>query len=205
MFNTDTVTYSTTRPVADYSVTGNSNFARFLFSPTVEYRLKSKLSVSGEFRFHHAQFLQTTIMKSGLVDPNSNIDDRLTSTIKQSNKANYLEFPFLVRYYGIRKKGWWSPAYAGAGVEYQHIGRVRTGTDYTWADGVTDYNEVPTAPVRSNQVGVIAAVGMRLVDYATHLKMNAEVRFIRWKGPAFQSQSYRSSPNQVEIGLGFSY
>jgi hypothetical protein len=205
MFETGTVTYSTTKPVADYTITSNSSYARFFFSPTAEFRIKPKLSVSGEFRFHHASFIETSQMKSGVVDPNANADDRLNSTIKRSNKANYWEFPFLVRYYGIRKKGWWSPAYVGAGVEYQHIGRVRTGTDYTWADGVTDYNEIPTAPAHANQVGVIAAAGMRLVDYATHLKVNVEARYIRWQGRAFEAQSYRSTPNQVEVGIGFSY
>jgi hypothetical protein len=205
MFTTDSATYSTTHPIADYSVWGSANFARFMVSPTAEFRLKPKLSVSGEFRFHHAKFVQFTTMKSGLVDPNSTGDDRVTSVIKQTNRANYWEFPFLARYYGLRKKGWWSPAYVGAGVEYQHIGRVRTETDYTWADGVTEYNEIPTVPSRANQVGFIAAAGMRLVDETTRLKMNVELRYIRWQGRAFEGPSYRSTPGQFELGLGFSY
>jgi len=205
MFDTTTVLYSTTKPVAYYSVSGAQSFARFLVSPTVEYRLKPKLSVGAEFRFHHAKFAETSTMKSGIQDPNSNTDDRKTTTIQSTSKANYWEFPFLARYYGLRKKGWWSPAYVGAGAEWRHIGKVRTGTDSTFADGVTDYSEIPAVPNRANQVGAVAAVGMRLVDDATHIKVHLEFRFIRWQGSTFQSVSYHSAPNQMELGLAFSY
>jgi opacity protein-like surface antigen len=205
MFSTKSdVEASTTKPIADYTYSASSSSPRVAIEPTVEYRLLPKLSISAGLCFHHAQYQQVTEIKTGTVDPNSGSDDRKPTTITESTKANYWEFPVLAHYYGLRPGRWWSRAYVSAGVKLRHVGRVRTGTDYANADGTTDYNEIPAVPGRSNQLGFVAGAGLRLID-SFNIKMTPEVRFIRWQGVTFQGLAYRSMANQVEVGVGFSF
>ena len=143
-------------------------------------------------------------MKSGTIDPNSGGDDRKTTTIAQTSKANYWEFPFLAHYYGIRRGKLWSRSYVSGGVALRHVGRVRTGTGYAYADGTTDYNEVPAVPNRSNQVGLVVGAGLRFID-SFNIKLTPEVRFTRWLGTTFQGIAYRSAANQVQAGVGISF
>jgi hypothetical protein len=203
-FKTSTVQASTTDPIADYTYIGSTGSPRWVLAPTVEYRLWGHLSLSGELHFHHAQYKQTTQMLSGLRDPNSSTDDRQVTTITQTTRANFWEFPFLVHYYGFRPKGWFHRAYASAGVEWRYVGKIRTGTDYSYADGTTDYNEIPAQPNLTNQFGVVVGGGLRFMD-AFRVKVTPEVRYIRWQGVTFQGQGYRSMPDQLEAGIGLSF
>jgi opacity protein-like surface antigen len=205
MFSTKSnLAVSTTKPVADYTYSATSDSPRLAVEPAIEYRLWDKVSVSAGFCFHHAQYQQTTKIKSGTIDPNVGVDDRGTTTITETSKANYWDFPFLAHYYGLRPGKWWSRSYVSAGVQLRHVGRVRTGTDYSYADATTDYNEIPAVPDRRNQVGLVVGGGLRFID-SNNIKLTPEVRFIRWQGTTFQGPAYRSTANQVEAGVGFSF
>jgi hypothetical protein len=207
LIETKVVSTSTTKPVADYTYTGSESSPSLSAGPYVEYRFWRNLTFVGEFRFRHAEFKQVTTMKSGIVDPNSATDDRRTTTTTQTNKANYWEFPFLVRYQGLwPRTAWGRMLYATGGIELRHIGRVRTGTSYSYADATTDYNENPTEPSRRNQVGYVVGLGIRPFENFMFIRhITPEVRFIGWQGTPFEDVGYRSKKNQVEAGIGFSF
>ncbi len=205
-FVTKNVETSTTTPVAYYTYTGTSGSSTATVGPVAEYRLWTNLSLCGEFRFHKVEFQQVTTMKSGERDPNSVSDDRMTTTINQTNKADYWEFPLLVRYQGLYPSGWWRKAYVSAGVELRHVGRVRTGTSFSYADGATDYNETATSPARQNQVGFVVGVGLSLVNHWRVInQVTPEIRYVRWQGSTFDAPVYRSRSSQVEAGIGFTF
>jgi hypothetical protein len=201
LFSTTTVETSTTKPVAAYTYTGSTPTPKASLAPMVEYRLTHHVSLGLELHYHQAQYQQTTAVITGVQDPNSSNDDRKTSTVKETTRANYWEVPLVARYCGFR---WLNNTYVLGGVEWRHVGGIRTGTEFAYADGTTDYNEIPAQPNRTNQVGAVAGVGFRIVN-TLRMKFTPEVRYVHWQGIAFQGITYRSARNQVELSLGWSY
>jgi len=173
-------------------------------SPSVEYRLKTRLSLGLEFRLHEAQYQKVTEIRSGKKDASSTTDTRPVTTVTETTRANYWEIPLLAHYYGLRRKGLLSRTYVTGGGEFRHVGNIRTGTDFSYADGTTDYNEVRATPQHVNQFGVVAGLGLRFID-DYNIKVAPEVRVVHWVGHTFQGPAYSSVGNQLEAGLGFSF
>lgn len=203
-FETDTISTSTTTPVADYTYTGSSNSQKAALTPSFEYRLTPRLTVGTDFLLHHASYAENAEIRSGKKDPNSSTDDRAVTTITQSTKANYWEMPALLRYYGLRRRGLLSHAYAIGGLGFRHIGRVRTGNEYAYADDTTDYDETPAEPSRRNQLGLVVGIGLRFID-DFKIKVTPEFRYTRWAGSSFQGDSYQSVRNDLRVGFGISF
>jgi hypothetical protein len=203
LFSTTNASSSTAKPLADYYYSAESDSPMLSLGPTVEFRLPGRVSLGAELRFHHALYKQTTQMRSGRPDPSSSTDDRQVTTITESTKANYWEVPVLARYYFAHPEPL-ARTYVSGGLEYRRVGRVRTGTEYAYADGVEDYNEIPAVPTRTNQIGIVAGIGVRFIS-RFGLRTSPELRFIHWQGTPFEGMAVRSARNQVEFGIGFSF
>lgn len=203
-FAITTVTATTTTPAASYTYTATSNSPKFFVGPTVEYRWSSHLSFGTELHFHHADYTETTTLLSGVPPPNSSFDTRTKTTILQDSKINYWEVPLLAHYYGFRPEGRLSRAYLAGGVQYRHMGRIRTGNTYTYPDGTSDYNETPPPANQNNQFGAVVGVGMRFLD-DFNIKLAPEIRYIRWFGTTLQGQAFKSAASQIEAGVGLSF
>ena len=204
-FGTSTIIgVNSTNPVATSTYFGTSHSSRLELAPSVEYRLTDHVSLGLELHFHPVQFQQTTDYVTGIRDPNSSTDDRKNNHVVETTQVNYWELPLVGRYYGLRSSGKFKRVYVLGGVDYRHLGRVRTGTSYSFSDGTTDYNEIPASAKRTNMVGGVVGIGYRVVD-ALRIKLTPEVRFVRWQGFVFQGPSYSSRENQLEISLGLSY
>jgi len=150
------------------------------------------------------------LVRSGVIDPNAGGDDRVTTTIRETNTINYWQIPVVANYYGLGRTPWLRRTFVSAGAELRHVGETRTGTEYTNADGTYNYNENPVLANLNNQVGFVAAAGLRLrphfpLKWHIPIGVTPEARFVRWEGRAFQGPSYRSAQNLVEGGIGFSF
>lgn len=203
-FGTSVVERSTTSPVAEYADSATSASGGYTVAPTLEYRLTDRFSLRTEFRLHRTHYQQKSEMLSGEKDPNAVTDDRRTSTITVTTKANYWEIPLLVQYHGLRRTRLLSRAYLLGGMEFRHAGKIRTGNEYSWADGVTDYNETPSGVARRNLVGATVGIGIRFVD-DLRIKIMPEVRYVRWSGSTFEGTAFHSLVNQCEAGIGVSF
>jgi hypothetical protein len=210
LFETGSATSSTTKPIADYTYSSNNSSQKAAPGAAVNYRLTRRLSVNGEFFLHHAKYMQTTTIRTGKQNTNSSTDDRPVTTEIETTRANYWVIPVQLQYTRIPKlKGnlytrMFSHAYFSGGIEYRHVGRVRTGTDIENADGTTDYSEIATKPAHGNQFGAVLAIGLRFID-EMGIRVTPEIRVIRWQGSTFQGPGYRSATNQAEFGLGFAF
>jgi hypothetical protein len=210
LFKTHYATGSTTNPAADFTYTATTHTPRMTPVPFVEYRLSSRISLRGELEFRHAQYQQVALMRSGIVNPNAGGDDRPITTIRETNTPNYWQIPVIVSYYGLGRTAWLHRAFVSGGAELRHVGKVRTGTEYSNADGTYDYNENPTLPQVNNQVGFVASAGLRFrphFPFKWHIPIGVtpEVSFVRWEKRAFQGPAYYSTQNQLEGGIGFSF
>jgi hypothetical protein len=205
LFGTSTIIgLNSTNPVATSTYFGTAHSSKMELAPSVEYRLTNHLTLGLELHFHPAQFQQTTDFVTGIRDPNSSTDDRKNNHVVETTQVNYWEVPLVARYYGLRSTGKFRKIYPLGGVELRHLGRVRTGTSFSFANGTTDYNENPANPNHHNQPGAVVGLGYRVVD-ALRIKLTPEVRYVRWQGFTFQGPSYSSRQNQFEISLGLSY
>ena len=203
-FETFGAQQSTTKPIADYTYSASTSKGRLRVSPNLEYRLTPRISLGLEFLFEHAEYKQTTQIRSGTKDPNASTDTRPVTTTTETTRSSYWELPFMARYYRLRRSGILSKAYIAGGAAYRHIGNVRSGTEYQNADGTTDYNEIAATRASTNQVGFGGGIGIRFVD-DFRIKITPELRIIRWLGHSFEGPSYRSAPYQYAATLGFSF
>jgi len=206
LFRTGTAYAQTTVPVAAYTYTPTFSNLKLAVAVTAEHSFSKRFSLGLELRFHHARFLQTTTMLSGIEDPNATYDDRKPNTFTESTNARYYEAPLVGRFFGLRPTGWLSRAYVAGGLEYRRVGLVRNRNEYAYADGDIEFTQtVVSPPSMTNQLGFVGGIGMRFIDEPTKVRVMPEVRFIRWKGDVFKGQGYHSAANQLEIGVGVSY
>jgi hypothetical protein len=203
-FSITTVQTTTTTPAASYTYTANSNSPKYIVGPTAEYRWSPHFSLGVELHFHHADYTQTTTLLSGVPPPNSSFDTRTTTTITQDSKINYWEVPLVAHYYGLVPQGLLARAYASGGVQYRHVGRIRTGNTTLYPDGTSDYNETPPPVSLTNQLGVVAGVGMRFLD-DFNIKLAPEIRYVRWFGTPLAGAAFRAAQNQFEVTVGLSF
>ena len=200
-FHTGVAASSTSVPAADYWYSATSHTPRFTVAPTVEFRLPHRLSLAAELDFRHLAYQQNTLIQSGTF---TYPDNRNTISIQQTAKINAWEVPILARYTGFRARGWFSRVYLTGGLAYRHFGRIRSGTQYQYPDGSTDYNENAPVPSLVNQIGAVGGLGLRLKAPFDVLFI-PEVRYTRWRGVALQGTAFNSTANQLEGGIGFSF
>jgi hypothetical protein len=186
-FMTSVSTLHTDKPIADYTFTGfNAGSSKVSGGPVFEMRLFRHISLGAELAFHSAT------------------DNRPVTTYTETTSADYWDIPILLRYHGWRQSGKLKRFYPLLGATMRVVGKVRTGNDILNADGSTDYNEIAATPSHRFQVGATAGIGFRLVD-ELGIKLVPEIRFTRWISHTFEGQSFASSPNQAQIGLGVTF
>jgi hypothetical protein len=191
-------------PEAQYNYYGASDSPKWGPGAMVEYRLLQHVSLAGELHFHHEDYTQTDNILSGYNTSTTGGDNRPLTYTVQTSQINDYEIPLMVHYYGIWSRGWKRRLYATGGAQLLHVGKIRTGNDFTYPSGATDYNENPATPNKVNDVGAVVGVGMRFVD-EFHIRVAPEVRYIRWEAPSILGPSYRSAPYQVEANLSLSF
>jgi hypothetical protein len=203
-FSLSTVTSTVTKPAADYSTTSTSDSSRLDGGITSEVRVWRKFTLGLEAYYHPVQYNQVVSVKAGVAPASGTTDTRVASTYTEATRANYWDFPLLVRYRGIRNSGIFSHVYPLGGIEARYAGNVRTSNTTQLSNGTNSYNEIAAHPAHRTIIGGVVGIGMRFVD-PVGLKIMPEIRFIKWQSPTFQGTSYRSLTNQLEAGVGLNF
>lgn len=193
-----------TNPVVQYNYTGTTNSSKWGPGAVVEYRLTNHLAVAGEIHFHHVNYQESAEILTGVNTSTTGGDNRPVTNTNTYSQVNFYEYPLLAHYYGFWSHGWKKHLFFTGGVELRHVGKIRTGNDFTYPSGVTDYNENPATPNDVNTVGVVAGLGMRFID-EFHIRISPEARFIRWQAATLQGAAYSTVLNELEAGLSLSF
>jgi hypothetical protein len=173
--------------------------------PTVEMRIRGKLSISGEAFYHRPSYRKVTRSYTGTDDPSTSTDERtLKSTVTETTKATYWDFPVVLRYRGLKRAGLLSHAFVEGGWALRTVSSIATGNETVFSDGTTGYNENRAQPAVRNLRGMVGGAGFRFVD-AFGVKVTPQARYTYWSGESFQADSTRSRRNQFEIGIGLSF
>src|ERR1035441_3603448 len=204
LITTKSVTQTTASPVAQYNYSASSNWARWGPGGVVEYRLTDHWALAGEIHFHHVNYNEGAQILTGVNTSTTGGDNRpLTNSVTYA-QVNYYEYPTLANYYGLWSHGWKKRVFFTGGVELRHVGKIRSGNDFTYPSGATDYNENPATANKVNSFGAVAGLGMRFVD-EFHIRISPEMRFIRWQAPSLLGPAFTSVTNQFEAGLSVSF
>ena len=201
--NVITITENT-NPVVQYNYSGSSTSPKWGPGIMAEYRLTDHLALAGEAHFHHVDYQMTGQIYTGYNSSTTGGDNRPVTDTTTYSQANFYEYPLLLRYYGFWSHGWKRRIFFTGGVELRHVGKIRTGNDFTYPSGETDYNENPATPNKVNDLGVVGGLGMRFVD-EFHIRIVPEMRYIRWQAPTLEGPAFASVVNQLEAGLSLSF
>lgn len=167
-----------------------------------ELRLARRWRLTTEFLFHRLRYERTLETFSGTDDPATGQDERTTLSIKEQTKGRLWEAPLLVHHRGLRSRGLLAHVWVAGGVAVRSISAIRTTTEIKNPDGSSTKEYFQAQPSRRNLVGAVVGIGFRFID-EFNIKVTPEIRYVRWSGAIFATQTTRSPRDQFEISIGF--
>jgi len=193
VLNNKDVTVTPANTSQSWSFSTSNTYLQVAFGPSLELRLTRKFALAGEFLYHRLNYTDTaTIMES------SN-----TTTITEQTSARFWDIP-LLRYRGLAESGFRSKIYFAGGGAVRKVSHIQTNNQTTLPDGSTASNNTPTTPSERNLPGAVIGVGLRLVD-DFNLKLRPELRFARWMGETFDSESTRTRRDELAVGIALTF
>jgi hypothetical protein len=151
--------------------------------------------VDGELLYHRLNYTQTTQV-TDTVNGNTGITE--------NTRASLWDVPVMLRYRGLRESGFLSKFYLAGGGELRNVAHVRTSTVTNFPNGSTTTSNLPVEPSKRDLAGAVVGMGLRLVD-DFNIKLSPELRYTRWMGATFDSESTRSRRNQLEVGIALTF
>lgn len=186
------VNITTTSPPATIAISTSNTYLQVGFGPSLEYALFGKFSLAAELTYHRLDYTKTT-------QTTITSDDELTG-ITETTSARLWDAPVFVRYRGFAETGIKSKIYVSLGGELRNTSHITSTTVTNFPDGTNTASFAPIAPSIRNLPGVVAGVGLRMVD-DFGIKVEPEIRYTHWFGETFDSGSTRSRKEQVDLSV----
>jgi hypothetical protein len=203
MGNHETMATTTAnKTVYDWNFNTTSRSPMAGIGPAFEFELGKRTTVTAEVLYDRLSYQKVTNTYSGSDDPTTGNDERSRLTITENTKARLFDVPLLVHHSPFRRPGVWSHLYFSAGVTDRILTTIRTSNSITYADGTAGANWDRAQASKSNLLGAVVGVGFRFID-DFNIKVTPEIRYTRWAGGTFGTDSTQSPRNQIEIGLAF--
>jgi hypothetical protein len=177
-----------------WAITTSNNYLQIAFGPSVEVRLFRGFSLCGEFLYHRLNYTKTS---TATVDGN-------VTTITEQTRARLWDAPMMIRWRGLAETGFLSHMYFAGGGAIRSVAHIGTSNQTTDPNGATSSNNIPAVPSARNLPGAVGAVGMRFVD-DFGVKLTPELRYTRWLGATFDSDSTRSRRDELVIGIALTF
>lgn len=202
---TDTI-YTSTALNTVFQTTGASE--RIGYGLTVQGRITRHFYVDLSGILRRIGYQLTTTVNTTVTNVlNGTTYPSTSSTIThEDTRADLIDIPVMVRYYGLGKNGPRSPRWF---LEIGGTGRVvtdiRSSTDMTNASGtLTCCTFTPATPANHLSYGPTVGAGFQFTDeFGIHVI--PEVRYTRWQRPVFNNLTTTTAVNELEgvISLTF--
>ena len=190
-----TENFTTTQTIpATYSISTANNYLKVGFGPSVEFAMTRRFTLVGEVFYHRLNFTQTTQISQGTNN----------SGITENTKSAFFDAPLLVRFRGLREEGVLSHMYFNAGGVMRDAADIKSNIVTNNANGTTTISNTAVKPSAKTLGGVVVGSGLRFVD-DFGIKVEPELRYTRWFGRTFDEESARTSPNQIEVDVAFTF
>lgn len=168
----------------------------------LEMPISRRTLVTAELLFDRLRYDKVSIVYSGIDDPTTAADERSHKTTTENTKARLFDIPVLV-HRNLRSSGVLSHLYLSGGATARLATTVRTTNNITNADATVANNQFRAQVAKRTLIGATVGAGFRFVD-EFGIKVTPEIRYTRWNGMTFNTDSTRSPRNQLEVGIGFS-
>lgn len=188
------VNYNVTATNQAWAISTTNNYLKIAFGPSLEVRLFKGFSLCGEFLYHRLDYTKTSQVT---------VDGNVTA-ITEATRATLWDAPVMVRWRGLAETGFLSHLYLSGGGAIRNVSHINTSNQTTDPGGATSSNNIPAVPSARNLPGLVAGVGMRFVD-DFGVKLSPELRFTRWLGSTFDSDSTRSRRDELVIGIALTF
>jgi hypothetical protein len=194
VLNNHDVNFNVTAANQAWSVSTTNNYLKIAFGPSLEFRVSRRFTLSGEFLYHRLNYTQTSTIT---------VDGNIT-TITGQTRATLWDAPMMVRYRGLAETGFLSHIYFAGGGAVRNVAHIQSSNQTSYPDGATSSNNIATAPSTRNLPGAVLGMGLRFMD-DFGVKLTPELRFTRWMGETFASNSTRSRRDELLIGIALTF
>lgn len=171
----------------------------------MEAAITDHFAVSIGVLWRRAGYRLTTKLHDKVDNPATPEDERtLLKTTTEETKANYYDFPMMVKWYNkSRYEPGWRYFYE-VGPSLRTVSGIRTAVQTETATEFTCCDETPATPATKNLFGVTAGAGIVLRD-DFNIKIIPEVRYTRWFGGTFDTRAVNSRRDQVDASITFRF
>jgi hypothetical protein len=197
-------TTTTPAPLRDWNFTTASHSTSWAVGPAIEYLAGPKWTITAELLYSRLRYTKTTSIFWGTDDSTTTADERTKMFRNEDTRAVLWDLPLLVHYRGLAASGPLSRVYVAAGAAARTVTNVRSSTVISNPDTSTSTDNTVTQPSRRNVLGAVVGLGFRIVD-DFHINWTPEIRYTRWSGSTFGSDSTVSPRNQLEVGMAFTF
>jgi len=194
LLNNKNVSFTPANTTQSWSITTSNNYLKIAFGPSIEFRVNRKFTLCGEFLYHRVNYTKTATVTDGAD----------TTTISEQTRATFWDAPVMLRYGSLRESGLRSKLYFAGGGAVRNVSHIQTSNETTFPDGATATNNTPAAASARNLPGAMVAMGLRLVD-DFNIKLIPELRFTRWMGATFASDSTRTRKDELVVGIALTF
>ena len=201
--DTELDTTTTPAPARDWTFSTASHSTRFGGGPRIEVLAGRKWTFTAELLFNRLKYTKSTTIAWGTDDPNTTADDRVHMFRNEDTRASLWDIPLLLQYSGFGR-GAWSGFYLTGGAALRTVTGVQSSILTTYPDASTSTSQETTPPSRRNVIGGVIGAGFHIVD-DFNIHWTPEIRYTRWAGSTFGSDSTISPRNQIEVGMGFTF
>ncbi len=190
-------------PVRDWNFNTNSRSAFWGAGIAAEYAPSDRWTVTAEILFNQLKYTKVTSIAWGTDTPTTTTDERTHMFRNEDTRASLFDLPVLV-HHNLRESGPLARVYVAIGAAVRTVVNVKSTLQTTFPD-TSSTTTTPAAPLsKRNMLGGVVGIGLRIVD-DFNINWTPEVRYTRWAGSTFATDSTLSPRNQLEIGLGFTF
>ncbi|MGH9674797.1 MAG: hypothetical protein ACRD44_16590 [Bryobacteraceae bacterium] len=170
----------------------------------LQLAVTERIAVAANVFYRRVEYEDTTVLLTGVDNPNTVIDDRPGTNLTDKTRAHYWDVPVMVRYYNLGRYEEGNRWFFELGATRRHVRGIRStlGTQPPGGELTTVGGAV--TPRKRDLLGGTAGFGVQLID-PVGVRVIPEVRYTKWMGRTFDNRATRSNTHQIEFILSLSF
>jgi hypothetical protein len=170
---------------------------------TAEFQITTSFGIAADLLFHQVRYEMLNNIRTGTRNPNTTIDNRPVTQIREKTRAQFFDLPIIVRWRPTDEYGDPARWFLGIGPTVRQTRNVRTFYDQSQPRVDNPVTE-GVAPFNKHIYGATVAAGITAKD-DFGIRITPEVRYTRWVGQSFSNFAARTNRHQLQILLGITF
>lgn len=195
---------STTTPPVDalYTTTAKSQWLGW--GGQIQLAVTNHFAVNAAFLTYRPGYIMDSDVYEGALVPNLP-DTRRHTVTHEDTRARFYDVPVVVRWYNKDRHLSGPRFFAEGGASIRRVTGIRTSVSTSINESTpTCCDNTAVTPTRRNVRGIVAGLGFQLID-PIGIRVVPEVRYTRWNGTIFNSNSTATQRNQIEAMISLTF